>query len=315
MPDFILMSLCIIKIQTNIFYLGNIKKVLRPKLMQIHFIIIRRTMFRFVILPLFTLMIFGLCIFYIQGIESVVSVANLSGGEEIKAPMIPNNGGKLAIIIDDFGQSRAGVKEMMEINERLTFAVMPFLEFSEADAKNAHDKGYEVIVHLPMEPSRGKLSWLGPRPILADMKDEEVRQIVKDSFESVPYAVGANNHMGSRASSEENIMSGILDVIKEKSFYFVDSRTCDHPIGKKIADRKSVLCFDRDVFLDGNRSKSQIKKQIQEAEKIALKKGKAVAIGHVGAEGGKVTAEAIKEMLQEFKNNGIKLSFVSELEK
>jgi uncharacterized protein len=221
--------------------------------------------------------------------------------------------GKLAIIIDDFGQSRDGVNEMMSINGHLTFAVMPFMEHSIQDAENAHEKGYEVIVHLPMEPNYGKPSWLGPSPIMAGMRNEEVKQIVRESFENIPYAVGANIHMGSKASSEESIVSSILDIIKDKSLYFVDSRTANHPIGKKLADEKGVLCYDRDIFLDGQKPLSYIKSQLIKAEGLALKKGYAVAIGHVGMEGGKVTAQAISEMLAEFESKNVKLVFVSEL--
>lgn len=202
---------------------------------------------------------------------------------------------------------------MMSIDRHLTFAVMPFLEYSQSDAEATHEKGYEVIVHLPMEANCGKLSWVGPRPILAGMKRDEVKQIVRDAFESVPYAVGANIHMGSKASGEETIVSSILDVIKEKNLYFVDSRTADHPICMKLADAKGVLCYDRDIFIDEGRPKEAIKKQLQKAEEVALKKGKAVAIGHVGAEGGRATAEAISEMLPEFEHKKVKLVFVSEL--
>lgn len=221
--------------------------------------------------------------------------------------------GRLSIIIDDFGQSRAGVKEMMSIEQHLTFAVMPFLDYSRSDAETAHKKGYEVIVHLPMEANYGKLSWVGPKPILTNLKKDEVQRIVIDSFESVPYAVGANIHMGSKASNEENIVSNILDVIKEKGLYFVDSRTAEHPIAKKISEPKGVLCFDRDIFLDGKKTKEAIKKQLQKAEEIALKKGTAIAIGHVGPEGGIVTAEAISEMIPEFERRKVQLVFVSEL--
>ncbi|MCR4434960.1 MAG: divergent polysaccharide deacetylase family protein [Clostridiales bacterium] len=227
----------------------------------------------------------------------------------------PKEGGKLAIIIDDFGSSREGIGEMMSINRHLTFAVMPFSTHSQEDAKAAHEKGYEVIVHLPMEPNHGKRSWLGPRPILAGMKEEEVRQIVRDAFEDVPFAVGANIHMGSKASSDESIISAVLDIIKEKDLYFVDSRTADHPIGKKIADAKGVRCYDRNIFLDGQQPKSFVKKRLTEAAEVALKKGYAVAIGHVGIEGGKVTAKAIREMLPEFDRRNIELVYVSELDR
>lgn len=229
------------------------------------------------------------------------------------APQHVKKGGKLAVIIDDFGSGREGIKEMMALKKHMTFAVMPFSPHSKEDAKNAHKKGFEVIVHLPMEPNYGNLSWVGPRPILAGMERDEVQIIVRDSFEDVPFAVGANIHMGSKASAEKNIVSAILDIIKEKNMYFVDSRTAYHPIGKMMAKAKGVRCYDNNVFLDGQKPKSFIKDRLSLAAKIAKKRGYAIAIGHVGVEGGKVTAEAIREMLPEFARQNIELVFVSEL--
>ncbi|HEY9062515.1 MAG TPA: divergent polysaccharide deacetylase family protein [Pseudobacteroides sp.] len=231
--------------------------------------------------------------------------------QDISKPLVQK--GKLAIIIDDFGQNRKGIDEMMSIKRHLTFAVMPFLTYSAADASNAHKKGYEVIVHLPLEAKNAPLSWVGPRPILANMKNDEIKQITLDAFENIPYAVGANIHMGSKAANEEHVISSILDIIKEKNLYFVDSRAEDHPIAKKIANDRGILCYDRDVFLDGNKPKAYILKQLRKAGDIALKRGEAVAIGHVGTEGGKPTADAISEMLSEFDDKNIQLVFVSEL--
>ncbi len=160
-----------------------------------------------------------------------------------------NTSGKLAIIIDDFGQSREGVEEMMRIDEHLTFAVMPFLEFTEEDAKRGKELGYEIIIHLPMEANKGKLSWLGPKPILCGMKKNEIRQIVEEAAEDVPYAIGANIHMGSKACCQEEIMESILEVVKEKKlYYFVDSRTAKKTVAKKKADEMGILCYDNNVF-------------------------------------------------------------------
>lgn len=67
--------------------------------------------------------------------------------------------------------------------------------------------------------------------------------------------------------------------------------------------------------MDGQQPKIFVKKRLGEAANIALKKGFAVAIEHVGVEGGKITAEAIKEMLPEFSAQNVQLVFVSELNK
>lgn len=247
----------------------------------------------------------------VNGIEKYYETTN------IYRPRIASNEGplgKLAIIIDDFGQDRSGVKEMMSIQRHLTFAVMPFLAFSQKDAIEAHEKGFEVIIHLPLEANTGKLYWLGPRPIFTDSSGEEISKIVNDAFENVPHAVGANIHMGSKASGNEKVISYILDIIKEKDAYFVDSRTAEHPVAVKIAAAKGIPCFDRNVFLDGKKPKSYIVKQLETAMDLAIKHGKAIAVGHVGTEGGRVTAQAIEEMLPQFDKNNVRLVYASELE-
>lgn len=102
---------------------------------------------------------------------------------------------RLAIIIDDFGKNRSGVKEMMDIDLPLTIAIMPFLEYSTQDANTAHEKGHEVILHLPMQSQEVDIaSWLGPKPIKVDLKEDEIRKIVIDSMDAVPHAVGMNIH-------------------------------------------------------------------------------------------------------------------------
>jgi polysaccharide deacetylase 2 family uncharacterized protein YibQ len=222
--------------------------------------------------------------------------------------------GKLAIIIDDFGSGRAGVKEMMAIKRHMTFAVMPFLDHTQKDATDAHENGFEVILHLPMEPNYGKMSWLGPNPILSGMDEDRVIDIVEKSFDDVPYAAGANIHMGSKASGRENIVNSILNVIKERNLYFVDSKTANRSACRKLSREMGVVCYERDIFLDGQQPKSFVKRRLTEAGNLALEKGYAVAIGHVGIEGGKVTAEAICEMLPEFDEKNIQLVYISELE-
>src|SRR5690348_6609282 len=91
---------------------------------------------------------------------------------------------KAAIIIDDFGGGTGGVQDFLEGDIPITAAVMPFTENSKAHAEWAHKNGFEVMVHLPMEPKRGKRSWLGPKPITVDLSKEEVRSRVEEAIKS-----------------------------------------------------------------------------------------------------------------------------------
>ncbi len=230
--------------------------------------------------------------------------------EELKKP-------KLAIIIDDFGQSRAGVAEMMEINRPLTIAVMPFLSYSKKDAQEAHKHGYEVIVHLPMQSQNIDIkSWLGPYPVEVSQSDSEIEKVVIDSLGGIPYAVGVNIHMGALSSTDERVVECVMRILKQKKCYFIDSRTTGKSVCDKVSEEVGVLYGKRNVFLDnGTKDKNYVKKQIRLAADIADKNGYAIAIGHVGSMGGAETAEAIKEMIPELEDRGIQLVFVSQLVK
>lgn len=222
---------------------------------------------------------------------------------------------RLAIIIDDFGQNQNGVKEMMEIDRHLTFAIMPFLEYTEQNAKEAYNCGFEIIVHLPMQShTASREKWLGPKPIHLDSTNEEIRNIVIDSINAVPYAAGVNIHMGAMASENERIMTSVISTVKEKNMYFVDSRTSSKTVCRGVAQKVGVRFAERNVFLEhASNSKDYIKKQFAIAGDLAIKKGAAVAIGHVGAEGGKSTAAAIKEMIPELEKRGIEFVFASQI--
>ena len=67
-----------------------------------------------------------------------------------------------------------------------------------------------------MEPKQGRSSWLGPGAILSSLTDEEIRERMEEAIDSVPYAVGINNHMGSKVTGDERVMSIVLDVCRER---------------------------------------------------------------------------------------------------
>ncbi|MDZ5471572.1 divergent polysaccharide deacetylase family protein [Bacillus sp. 31A1R] len=219
---------------------------------------------------------------------------------------------KAAIIIDDFGGGIGGVKEFLEGDVPITVAVMPFTETSKEHAEWAHKNGFEVMVHLPMQPKKGKMSWLGPKPITADLPLEEVRKRVTEAIDSVPYALGLNNHMGSLVVEKEDIVRVIVEVAKEKRLYIVDSATSSKSKFPKVAKELGVPIIKRDVFLDDVASIPHVKKQMSLLAKITEQEGTGVAIGHVGVTG-KVCSTGIFESAKELEKRKITIVPVSDI--
>ena len=223
------------------------------------------------------------------------------------------NRGRVAIVIDDFGFNGRGTNEMLEIGIPITCAILPFSEFTKQEAELIHKIGHQIIIHIPMEPHHGDPSWLGEKGITTKLSNERIDEIIRNAIEVVPYAVGVNNHMGSKATEDTRIMEVIINVLKEKDLFILDSKTGLNSVVGEVAAAYRVPYIERSLFLDNTKDKTYIKKQLRKLGELAQKEGAAVAIGHVGPEGGIVTVNAIKEMISELENMNIEFVYLSDL--
>ncbi|WP_337039220.1 divergent polysaccharide deacetylase family protein [Paenibacillus illinoisensis] len=206
---------------------------------------------------------------------------------------------KVCIIIDDLGNRMKGTEEILSLPFKVNVAIMPFLPTTKEDAEKAHERGINILVHMPMEPKHGRKDWLGPGAITSDLSDEEIRKRVEAAIDNVPYAVGMNNHMGSKITTNRRIMSIVLDVCKEHGLFFVDSKTDYKSVVSKLAAEKEMPFIENEIFLDDNHTTEHITKQMKLIEKRLELQDTCVTIGHVGSAGLK-TAKVIKTMVPQW---------------
>ena len=240
----------------------------------------------------------------------LLSTALLSSSHAYSSP---NESAKAAIIIDDFGGNVKGVTDFLKGDIPITVAVMPFLDHSTEQAEQAYHAGLEVIIHLPLEPKKGKASWLGPKGITSNLSEEEIKNRVIEAIEDVPHAVGLNNHMGSKIVEDERIMRIILNVVKDYHLYVIDSGTSEKSVIPALAEELGILYAVRDIFLDDSFSSQQhVQKQMNQLTKVATRQGKAIGIGHVGIKG-KETVAGITNGLQQMIDAHVLLVPISQL--
>ncbi|WP_410511773.1 divergent polysaccharide deacetylase family protein [Paenibacillus sp. BR2-3] len=209
---------------------------------------------------------------------------------------------RVALIIDDFGNGLRGTEEMFALPIKLTVAVMPFLPTTKADAIRAHKRGDDVLLHLPMEPRHGKPEWLGPGAVLANMSDGEIRKRVETALDNVPYAIGINNHMGSRVTGDERVMGIVLSVCQERGLFFVDSKTNYRSVVGKMAQQKGLPRIENQVFLDDTHTVTHVLRQMRRVQEQAMQSRYCISIGHVGIQG-KETAAGIRGGIDQMKDS------------
>jgi polysaccharide deacetylase 2 family uncharacterized protein YibQ len=171
------------------------------------------------------------------------------------------------------------------MNIPITTAVLPFLTHSRDSANIARSKGMEVILHMPMEPVGypGPGRDPGPGAVLFDLPETTVRQRVAQAMQDIPHAVGLNNHMGSRITSDRARMSWILEEAKKSNWYFLDSRTEKGTVALEVAREVGVPALERKVFLDDSLDPAEMAYQWDRAMAMAKQEGQAVIIGHIHA--------------------------------
>ena len=215
--------------------------------------------------------------------------------------------GELTIIIDDFGYRNDEVSDgFLSLGANLTFAVIPGHKYSRSFAKKAFERGYEVIVHMPME---SHVSSSGEEVFVlnTDMTSSEIESRMEKVITHLPQAVGMNNHQGSKATENKRVMNVVGSVLKKYEKYFIDSRTTPESIAESMMMSLGVHTTNRDVFLDNEADSYLINKQLDQLISTAQHKGSAIGVGHARP----MTLQVLQKRIPELKKAGFEFKFVS----
>jgi hypothetical protein len=216
---------------------------------------------------------------------------------------------RAAIIMDDLGRDLETARDLLAIDLQVTFAILPGEPYAAKVATLAHREGREVMIHIPMEPQSYPATDPGGDALLIGQSPEEIRRRFQGFIERVPYAVGGNNHMGSRFTEYREGMEVVLAAMKETGLFFVDSRTTGHSLAFAEARRAGVPAAARDLFLDNEQDVEQISREIRKLAVLAGRQGQAVGICHPHAQ----TLEALRREAPYLKQQGIEIVPVSQL--
>ena len=217
---------------------------------------------------------------------------------------------RIALIIDDIGLSRSIARCFLKISADLTFAVLPHLTYSHQLSHEIHDRGRELLLHQPMEPFDPQLS-PGPGAVYVGDSRDQIENVVAANIQSVPYAIGVNNHMGSRFTSSSPAILTALQAIKREGLFFIDSMTSHRSCAYRTACRINMSAGRRDAFLDTIRHPDAIILRLYQLVNCALVTGTAIGIGHPFPE----TAAAIHQFSAEIEGTGVEISSISSIVK
>ncbi len=238
----------------------------------------------------------------------IVTRAPLGSNAGIKNSSGNNGDARLAIIIDDVGSDRAAAEAIFALGYPLTISVLPNHEHSVEIAEEAHRRGLQVMLHLPMQSVANETP--EAQELRPGLPAQEVAALVDQFLQNVPDAAGVNNHQGSQATADAALMDELMPVLRDHHLFYVDSRTTAATVAYDTAQDFGVRSAFRNVpFLDDVADVAAVRKQLKLALRGAHEKGEAVAIGHPHP----ATLQALREVLPQAQSQGVRLVLASEL--
>lgn len=216
---------------------------------------------------------------------------------------------RVAIIIDDLGYHLADGKRAINLPGPIAFSFLPGSPRARALAERAHEKGKEVLLHLPLQALSAE-DQPEPSEIHYDMSRERVGAIFGAAMQAVPHVVGVNSHRGSLLTRHPGHMRWLMEEIRDREeLFFVDSYTHHKSVAMQIARETGVDALKRDVFLDPDKSPETVAREFERMKELARRRGQVVAIGHPYP----ATLELLERELPRLEEEGFKLVSVSEL--
>ncbi len=221
---------------------------------------------------------------------------------------------EIFLIIDDFGSYHNKLlQEFCLLDEEVNFSILPNELYYREVMEQAYQSGHDILIHMPMEPIDIKNNNPGEDAILVHYNAAKIKALVKEYIKRIPLAIAANNHMGSLATSQVDIMRPVLQILKQNDLIFIDSYTSANSVVSQVAKEEMMQTWQRDLFLDDQDLTDKVlTEKINSLINIAKRKDQVFVISHSHS---KVKLEFVQKFIEQAKANGFRFSAISTLKK
>ncbi len=189
---------------------------------------------------------------------------------------------QIALIFDDLGESMKESNDVHSLGIPLTISIIPDRKFSRNIAYTGYRCGYPILIHLPMEPKGDSAAFLKMKDkfIGRHLPLRKIKWLLRKYLNYFQIAIGVNNHMGSKATEDEELVRIVLAAVKKKNLVFIDSRTSPKSCVCGVAKELEVECAANEGFLDSIDEVNKIREKIHGLVEKARKKEKIIVIAH-----------------------------------
>jgi polysaccharide deacetylase 2 family uncharacterized protein YibQ len=203
---------------------------------------------------------------------------------------------RLAIVVEDNGYDTTRDAEWLKFPEKITVAVIPFGPSSRRLAKAAHERGFGVLINVPMEP-------------LSPISDRTDGFRLRRGMSRKEMAALLDRMSKENTWADPESMATFAALLKSRGLFFLDNMTTSRSVAVQSAREAGIPVVRRDVFFDTDMEPEEMRLQWKRALSIAKKKGEAVLVCH----GRKESLRAILDLVADLDGEGVRAVTLDEL--
>ena len=186
---------------------------------------------------------------------------------------------RIAIIMTRMGVSRSLTEAAAGIlNPDISFSFSPAATNLDSQVVMAQRAGHEIFLDIPMEPVGYPANDPGPLTLLTSLGAVgNLGRLEKALGRTEGYAgvIGVN---GSRFTTDEEALTPVLTILKERGLMYVDSAATSRTIALEIADSIQLPRAVANTNIGDNPAITEMQRRLTALERIARRTGYALGV-------------------------------------
>lgn len=223
--------------------------------------------------------------------------------EAYARPFTSDGRPKIAMVIGGLGLNAKATREAIDnLPAEVTLSFVPYAEGLQGWIDMARDRGHEVLLEAPMEPTDYPENDPGPYTLMAASPASETVSKLEWLLSRASGYYGLTNYLGSRFVTSDAAMTAFTGALRARGLAFVDD-------GSAARRGGGVPRASADRIIDDQLAGEAIDQQLLGLEATALQKGQALGSGFAYP----VTLAQVARWTRELDGRGYQLAPASAL--
>jgi uncharacterized protein len=236
--------------------------------------------------------------------QEVAAAGGSWAGVQFATTEVNTKPARVALLLRNVGRhDQDSADAIGSLPSAISLGFWPYASDGKRLASRAREKGHEIIVQVPLEPSDFPNTNPGPDALLTSLTPEQNSQRLETLLKRFEGSSGVTNLMGGKMLQSKASLKAILEDVKARGLLYIGESNNSHTTARQLAREISLRFGTAEVMIDANPSPEAIDKALTRLVTIARQRGSAIGIGAATA----VTVQQVHEWSESLAAQGITL--------